>query len=178
MRPLGSRYGGHITDNIDRRLESTYLIEYLRPEMLDQDVNLAPGFVGPPSLDFVEYHAYIDDELPPETPYLYGLHPNAEIEYLTVTSARLFAEVLAMQDTAGSSDSGGASKQTIISETLEDFSEKLPEGFNMHELQGRVPPEERTPYVPPLAARLADGSAFSSVFGCTSLGALLYCEQV
>ena len=36
-------YGGHITDNIDRRLESTYLVEYLKPEMLDADIELAPG---------------------------------------------------------------------------------------------------------------------------------------
>ena len=63
-------YGGHITDNIDRRLESTYLQEYLRPEMLDQDLELAPGFPGPPPSDFVEYHAYIDDVLPSESPNL------------------------------------------------------------------------------------------------------------
>ena len=34
-----------------------------------------------------------------------------------------------------------------IKSILEDIMEKLPEEFNMHEIQGKVPPEERTPYV-------------------------------
>jgi dynein heavy chain len=140
-------YGGHITDNIDRRLESTYLMEYLKPEMLDADIDLAPGFQSPPPSDFVEYHTYIDEAMPPESPYLYGLHPNAEIDYLTLTSARLFNEVLAMQSTAGSAASGGASKEELVGATLEEFVEKIPETFNMFEMAARVPPEERTPYI-------------------------------
>lgn len=51
------------------------------------------------------YHEYIDDNLPPESPYLYGLHPNAEIGFLTVTSERLFRTVLEMQPKE--SDAGG-----------------------------------------------------------------------
>jgi len=140
-------YGGHITDNIDRRLEYTYLLEYLKAEMLDTDIELAPGFVAPPPLDFQEYHDYIDENLPAESPYLYGLHPNAEIDYLTTTSGRLFGEVLGMQSSASSGAAGGKSKGEIIREALDEFREKLPEEFNMFELDGRVPPEERTPYV-------------------------------
>ena len=40
---------------------------------------------------------YIDAELPPESPYLYGLHPNAEIGFLTQISEKLFRTVLEMQ---------------------------------------------------------------------------------
>jgi dynein heavy chain len=140
-------YGGHITDNIDRRLEYTYLLEYLQPEMLDADIELAPGFLAPPPLDFVDYHTYIDEQLPAESPYLYGLHPNAEIDYLTNTSARLFGEVLGMQTSKSAASSGGKTKGEIVKDTLDEFMEKLPEGFNMFELDSRVPPEERTPYV-------------------------------
>jgi hypothetical protein len=46
---------------------------------------------------FQGYHEYIDENLPPESPYLYGLHPNAEIGFLTVTSEKLFRTVLEMQ---------------------------------------------------------------------------------
>ena len=139
-------YGGHITDNIDRRLESTYLQEYLKPEMLDVDLEIAPGFTQPPVLDYEEYHAYIDDNMPPESPYLYGLHPNAEIDYLTNTSQRLFTEVLGM--IGGSSGGGGGkSKDEIIKDNLEECLDKLPELFNMYEMSQRVPLEERTPYV-------------------------------
>lgn len=58
---------------------------------------LAPGFAAPPYLDYSGYHQYIEDKLPPESPVLYGLHPNAEIEFLTVTSNTLFRTLLEMQ---------------------------------------------------------------------------------
>lgn len=45
-------YGGHITDDWDRRLCQTYLSEYVRVEMLEGEVYLAPGFLIPPSLDY------------------------------------------------------------------------------------------------------------------------------
>ena len=45
-------YGGHITDDWDRRLCRTYLSEYVREEMLAGEACLAPGFVIPPSLDY------------------------------------------------------------------------------------------------------------------------------
>lgn len=58
---------------------------------------LAPGFAAPPYSDYCGYHQYIEDMLPPESPALYGLHPNAEIELLTVTSNTLFRTLLEMQ---------------------------------------------------------------------------------
>lgn len=45
-------YGGHITDDWDRRLCRTYLAEYIRTEMLEGEVLLAPGFQIPPNLDY------------------------------------------------------------------------------------------------------------------------------
>lgn len=50
---------------------------------------------------------YIDDSLPPESPYLYGLHPNAEIGFLTQTSEKLFRIVLEMQPRDSSMGEGG-----------------------------------------------------------------------
>ena len=64
---------------------------------LDGELYLAPGFPIPPNSDYKGYHAYIDECLPPESPYLYGLHPNAEIEFLTTLSENLFRTVFEMQ---------------------------------------------------------------------------------
>ena len=58
---------------------------------------MAPSFPIPPNTDYKGYHQYIDDYLPPESPYLYGLHPNAEIDFLTTTSDSLFRTVLELQ---------------------------------------------------------------------------------
>ncbi|XP_039715555.1 dynein axonemal heavy chain 17 isoform X6 [Pteropus medius] len=105
-------YGGHITDDWDRRLCRTYLVEYIRAEMLEGEIQLAPGFQIPPNLDYKGYHEYIDENLPPESPYLYGLHPNAEIGFLTVTSEKLFRTVLEMQPKESDSGAGaGVSRE-------------------------------------------------------------------
>ena len=141
-------YGGHITDDWDRRLCKTYLEVYMHPDMLDGELYLAPGFPSPPNSDYKGYHAYIDECLPQESPYLYGLHPNAEIEFLTTTSEVLFRTVFEMQPRdAGASGGAGVSREEKIKTILDEIVEKLPDEFNMVEVMGKVPPEERTPYV-------------------------------
>ncbi|XP_055096955.1 dynein axonemal heavy chain 17 [Symphalangus syndactylus] len=139
-------YGGHITDDWDRRLCRTYLAEYIRTEMLEGDVLLAPGFQIPPNLDYKGYHEYIDENLPPESPYLYGLHPNAEIGFLTVTSEKLFRTVLEMQSKEMDAGAGtGVSREEKVKAVLDDILEKIPETFNMDEVMAKA--AEKTPYV-------------------------------
>ena len=50
-----------------------------------------------PHTHFQGYHNFIDEMLPHESPVHYGLHPNAEIEFLTVTSDSLFHTLLELQ---------------------------------------------------------------------------------
>jgi dynein heavy chain len=141
-------YGGHITDDWDRRLCRTYLEEYMNPSMMDGELYLAPGFPIPPNNDYRGYHTYIDENLPAESPNLYGLHPNAEIEFLTQTSDNLFRTVFEMQPRdAGSGAGGGVSRDEKIKALLDDIVSNLPELFQMSEIMGKVPAEERTPYV-------------------------------
>uniref|UniRef100_A0A8B9CMQ0 Dynein axonemal heavy chain 9 n=1 Tax=Anser brachyrhynchus TaxID=132585 RepID=A0A8B9CMQ0_9AVES len=139
-------YGGHITDDWDRRLCKTYLEEFIKPEMLEGELFLAPGFPLPGSMDYNGYHQYIDDTLPPESPYLYGLHPNAEIGFLTQTSEKLFRIVLEMQPRDSSMGEGGVvTREEAVKALLDEMLEKLIDEFNIAELMTKV--EERTPYV-------------------------------
>ncbi|XP_039357487.1 dynein heavy chain 17, axonemal isoform X16 [Mauremys reevesii] len=139
-------YGGHITDDWDRRLCRTYLSEYIRVEMLEGEMTLAPGFLVPPNSDYKGYHEYIDENLPPESPYLYGLHPNAEIGFLTVTSEKLFRTVLEMQPKESDAGGGtGVSREEKVKQVLDEIIEKLPEPFNMMEIMAKA--AEKTPYV-------------------------------
>ena len=82
---------------------------------LDGELYLAPGFPIPPNSDYKGYHTYIDECLPPESPYLYGLHPNAEIEFLTTTSENLFRTVLEMQprDSGGGGGAGVSREEKV-----------------------------------------------------------------
>ncbi|KAI3381366.1 hypothetical protein SNEBB_008024 [Seison nebaliae] len=140
-------YGGHITDDWDRRLCRTYLQEYLNAEMFDGELMLAPNFPVPPNSDYVGYHNYIDEVLPAESPYLYGLHPNAEIDFLTTLSDNLFKTVFEMQPRDTGASGGQTSSNTReekIRQILDEVYERLPEEFNMLELFAKT--EEKTPY--------------------------------
>ena len=82
---------------------------------LDGELQYAPGFTCPPNSDYLGYHTYIDERLPPESPYLYGLHPNAEIGFLTTLSENLFRTVLEMQPRDSSSGGGsGTSREEKV----------------------------------------------------------------
>ncbi len=73
---------------------------------MDCELQLAPGFHTPPSMDYQGYHTYITENLPPESPVLYGLHPNAEIGFLTATSEKLFRTVFELQPREGGTGGG------------------------------------------------------------------------
>lgn len=78
--------------------------------------NVISGFPAPPNTDYVGYHKYIDERLPPESPYLYGLHPNAEIGFLANISELMFRTIFEMQprDT-GSAAGAGMSREEKVS---------------------------------------------------------------
>lgn len=77
-------YGGHITDDWDRRTNRTYLQVIIKAELMQHNFNLAPHFKSPDpaKFDYERYCKYIEENLPPEVPQMYGMHPNAEIGYL------------------------------------------------------------------------------------------------
>lgn len=139
-------YGGHITDDWDRRLCRNYLLQFMQAELLEGELAFATGFFAPPNTDYNGYHKYIDDRLPPESPYLYGLHPNAEIGFLTNTSEILFKTLFEMQPRdAGASAGTGMSREDKVRNVLDDIMDKLPELFNVYEMMAKV--EDRTPFI-------------------------------
>ena len=118
----------------------------MHPDQLDGELMLAPGFAIPPNMDYGGYHNYITDNLPPESPVLYGLHPNAEIGFLTATSEKLFRTVFELQPRESGTTGGPVTtREEKIKAIVDDIMEKLPDPFNMQEIMGKV--EERTPYV-------------------------------
>lgn len=139
-------YGGHITDTWDRKLCRVYLEEFMNPSLIEGELLLAPGFVAPPYLDYAGYHQYVDDMLPPESPALYGLHPNAEIDFLTAAASSLFRTLVEMQPrNTVSSEDRGLSTEAKVKAIVDDILERLPEEFNMAEIMQKNP--NRSPYV-------------------------------
>jgi len=137
-------YGGHITDDWDRRTNATYLEVLIKPLIMQQmQLTLQPGFKSPDPAKFERknYVDYIEEKLPVEQPQMFGLHPNAEIGYLTQLGDALFMTILSV---SGASSSGGgdeAGVKTIISTFLKD----LPPNFNILEINLKI--EEKTPFL-------------------------------
>ncbi|GMH84222.1 hypothetical protein TrST_g13493, partial [Triparma strigata] len=126
-------YGGHITDSWDRRTCNTYLKVYQDPALLS-GLELAPGFKSPnpEALDYDGYISYVETAMPPESPPLFGLHPNAEIGYLTSGTENLFFKILSIGGGGGDGGSGGGGD--IVKDTMNNLLERLPEQYGMVEL--------------------------------------------
>jgi len=138
-------YGGHITDGWDRRTNNTYLKVLIRPEIMTQmQLTLYPGFRSPDPARFERgnYITYIEEKLPTEVPAMFGLHPNAEIGYLTNLGESIFKIILRI---SGNSGGGGKGAGDVVKELIAKFLGQLPENFNYLEIQGRY--TDLTPYL-------------------------------
>lgn len=143
-------YGGHITDAWDRRTNNTYLKVLFNRELLN-GMELGPGFKSPDptQFQFQEYANYIDNNMVPEAPPLFGLHPNAEIGYLTSTCDSLCYTIVSIGGGAGGGESGG-DITTVLLEAIDQFEKKCPGFFPMLDVKERAASkllEEHGPFV-------------------------------
>jgi dynein heavy chain len=140
-------YGGHITDPWDRRITSTYLEVLLCPDLVDEknDFCLAPGLRPLLEGEYDDYKNYIEEASPPESPLLFGMHPNASISLLNSLCEGLFGSILAVGG-GGGGGGGGMSKEEKVSALQVEMLEALREEFIMVEIRMRVK-DKGAPYV-------------------------------
>jgi dynein heavy chain len=137
-------YGGHITDNWDRRVCMTYLQEYIKEEVIES-IELCPGLFSPPtSFSYKQYIEFIETGLPAESPTTFGLHPNAEIGFRTTQGENLFSTILDMQPQTMAAGEG-KTIDDVVKETISNILSILPEPYNLTEIAERLD-EERTPF--------------------------------
>jgi dynein heavy chain, axonemal len=136
-------YGGHITDRWDRRTNNEYL-NCLLQEAILAGGELIPGFKCTSEGDFFGYTQYINSQMPHESPILFGLHPNAEIDFLTAEQFFLFSTI---QELTGGKSGGGGSggKDEVVAAAINDFLTRLPENFNVFDINLRI--TDKTPYL-------------------------------
>ena len=134
-------YGGHITDDWDRRTNNAYLTTLIKPELLT-GCNLAKNFKSPdPSkFNYEDYQKYINDKLPPESPILFYLHPNAEISYNTSQGQFLFECILDIQGGGSSGGEENQQKGDSLQDNIKKFMDRLKEKntFNIPQLRQKA----------------------------------------
>ena len=131
-------YGGHITDAWDRRTNNTYLSVFLKPQIMS-GYELGPGFPvpDPQAASFTSIMDYFNTSLPKESPVMFGLHPNAEIGYLTAYQDDIFKAIISL---GGGSVGGGGGGGGGLRGLLTDLKNRLPEDFKMIDMEERAQP--------------------------------------
>ena len=137
-------YGGHITDQWDRRINSTYLETLITPGLMS-NMSLSPGFKSPDSgkMDFTTYLKFIEERLPPETPQMFGMHPNAEIRFLTNQAENIFNTILAVGGGGGVLSLTGSFAH--VQQLIATYLFTLPKPFDMLAIRSRI--SDWNPYI-------------------------------
>merc|ERR1711865_14617 len=127
-------YGGHITDAWDRRTCNTYLEVIMHEGIFKKMVfgisgGKEFGSPDPSSLDYQGYFDYIEHEMVPESPPLFGLHANAEIGYLQASANNIFTTMSSIAGGGGDGGDGGDKTSEMVGITilLKEY-EETPEG--------------------------------------------------
>ena len=136
-------YGGHVTDDFDRRLVGAYLMAYMYEELLE-GLELFPSYGVAPPASVKIIGEYIEEYMPQESPICFGMHPNAEIGFRLDQANALFRNIGELQPRSASG-AGGMTMQDRVKMTLEDLQDRIPDKFIMQEVLDAV--EDRSPYV-------------------------------
>ncbi|XP_059151038.1 dynein axonemal heavy chain 3-like [Physella acuta] len=129
-------YGGRVTDDLDRRLILSLLkIFYTDQTIKDDSYRFSSSgvYFAPPSGKFEDFVEYIRSLPLVPHPEVFGLHENADISKDQQETQQLFEGILLTlpRQTSG----GGKSSQDIIQELASDILQKIPQNFNLEEIQ-------------------------------------------
>jgi dynein heavy chain len=135
-------YGGRVTDNCDRRVVATYMNECLGDFLFDsfQPFHFYHGdgsdYRIPQQQSRVACVAEIEGMpgIEAQTPEVFGLHPNAEIDNLTNLSKKLWRDLLDLQPRTASRG-GGITREDYITSIASDLESKLPKPFDLNKLR-------------------------------------------
>ena len=126
-------YGGRVTDDYDRRVLITYLDEYMGDFLFDtfqpfhfyRSADGKIDYIVPDPGPRANYVTAINSMPLVNTPEVFGLHPNAEIDFYTNATRELWRNLVELQPRA-SSGGTGISREAYIGSVAGDIEQKLP----------------------------------------------------
>merc|ERR1719440_1856415 len=123
-------YGGRVTDSYDRRVLVTYLEEYMGDFLYDENVKFyfsraAYDYDLNPEGNVASYNAQIVALPINQSPAVFGLHANAEINYFINSAKENYEGLMAMQ-TGDTGDAGGLSRDDLIEQTATSVQKVIP----------------------------------------------------
>ena len=124
-------YGGRVSDDYDRRVLVTYVNEYMGDFLFDDCQKFYFSRAGYdyelPITGKVETYKAAIERLPLNCgPAVFGLHPNAEIGYLTNSTKRLWRNLIDLQPRSAAGGQG-VSREDLINASAENIQKSIPE---------------------------------------------------
>lgn len=140
-------YGGRVTDSYDRRVITTYMSEYMGDFLFDTFqpfhffINDKMDYCLPDNGAVTkkeDYEEYIDKNIQLiNGPEVFGLHPNAEISYLTDSTRALWNNLVELQPRVGGT-SIGISREDYIANVATEIQNKIPDPFDRVALKNKI----------------------------------------
>nr|XP_057923809.1 dynein axonemal heavy chain 2 isoform X2 [Doryrhamphus excisus] len=124
-------YGGHVTDDWDRRLLTTYINDYFCEAAVTEHnfkLSTLSSYYIPHDGPLSSYKDFINMLPATEHPDLFGQHPNADIASQIAETRSLFDTLLSLQPqvTSASTAGSGPSREDKVLDLLADVRQTIP----------------------------------------------------
>ena len=132
-----ANYGGRVTDEIDRRVLSSYLNQYFCEEALntaEYKLSSLSEYFIPPEGPLSSYREYISTLPLTDQPEAFGQHPNADISYMITDSTITLESCLSLQPKTAGAGAGGRSPEELVDGIIDDMLSQVPQPFNHEKL--------------------------------------------
>ncbi|KAI4566385.1 hypothetical protein MJG53_015062 [Ovis ammon polii x Ovis aries] len=126
----GVNYGGHVTDDWDRRLLTTYINDYFCDQALSTPsyrLSVLETYFIPKDGSLASYKEYISMLPGMDPPEAFGQHPNADVASQITEARTLFETLLSLQPQITPTRAGGQSREEKVLELAADVKQKIPE---------------------------------------------------
>ncbi|NIG58441.1 dynein heavy chain 2, axonemal [Pontoporia blainvillei] len=126
----GVNYGGHVTDDWDRRLLTTYINDYFCEQALSTPsyrLSVLETYFIPKDGSLASYKEYISMLPGMDPPETFGQHPNADVACQITEAHTLFETLLSLQPQITPTRAGDQSREEKVLELAADVKQKIPE---------------------------------------------------
>ncbi|XP_053425879.1 dynein axonemal heavy chain 2 isoform X5 [Nycticebus coucang] len=126
----GVNYGGHVTDDWDRRLLITYINDYFCDQTLSTPfyrLSVLETYFIPKDGSLASYKEYISLLPGMDPPEAFGQHPNADVASQITEARTLFETLLSLQPQITPIRAGGQTREEKVLELAADVKQKIPE---------------------------------------------------
>ncbi|KAH0626110.1 hypothetical protein JD844_000881 [Phrynosoma platyrhinos] len=126
----GVNYGGHVTDDWDRRLLTTYINDYFCEQSIAAPLyklSVLDAYYIPKDGNLASYKEYITLLPGMDPPEAFGQHPNADVASQITEARTLFETLLSLQPQTTPTGVPGQSREDKVLELSADVRSKIPE---------------------------------------------------